>query len=77
MVCCKRVLGLDSEMVKNGNFIIKYNKEKPVMIRIGHAGVTPSIINKIVMAPKFQKSFKHKQLHNNRIIIGKFPFIIF
>jgi len=37
MVCCKRVLGIDNEIAKNGHFIIKYKPESPVMIRIGHA----------------------------------------
>lgn len=64
-------MGIENEMAKNGNYIVKYKKDKPVMIRIGHAGVTPSYIKNIVKSPDFKEKFDQIEMRHRRIQIGK------
>lgn len=58
-------------MAKNGHFIIKYKSDKPVMIRIGHAGVTPSIIKNLVNSEAFLRQIEKNNFGTTKKIIGK------
>lgn len=55
-------------MAKNGHLVVKYKNENPVMIRIGHAGVMPATIKKIVESEEFQKKLESRHKHKKQII---------
>lgn len=55
-------------MAKNGHLVVKYKQESPVMIRIGHAGVMPVTIRKIVESKEFQQKLESRHKHKKQII---------
>ena len=68
MKCCKRLFGLDAEMSNTGHFIINNKNSDPVMIRIGHAGVIPDAIRKIIKSKEFIEKFESIEKPSKTII---------
>jgi len=73
IMCCKRVLGLDTEMSKYGHFIVNNKYGDPVMIRIGHAGVVADTIRKKVTSEEFKEKLEKREKQNRTIISSLDP----